>query len=414
MSLVELERVLTRWLVERGLDARGEAEVLDGLCAQLVEGGVPIWRAATGLELLHPLLDARGCRWLRGEGILNEDYGRKDPEQPDDEEWRTSPFYHLVFVSNEGELRRRLDRSYRRGEFPLLDAFQDQGATDYVAFAVDYGALFGRVGGLLCSFQTDRAGGFLDEEIDLLRGLSRPLGLTYKALTAVETVRTLATTYLGADAAARVLDGAIARGRPEAVRTVLWYSDLEGFTRVADTAPGEALIGFLNDYAEIVVTHIHEHGGQVLKFVGDGILAMFPLHDGAGPCGRALDAAEATLAGVERLGEERAAAGQLATGLHVALHVGEVLYGNIGSPDRLDFTAVGPAVNEVARIETLCRSLEQRVIVSSAFAAEAGPARQRLVSLGRYALKGVRRPEELFTLDPDISAPVAAPGSPPG
>jgi adenylate cyclase len=137
----------------------------------------------------------------------------------------------------------------------------------------------------------------------------------------------------------------------------------------------------------------------VLKFIGDGILAMFPLRDDHDPCARALDAGQAALAEVDRLVRERTVAGRPATDIHLALHIGEVLYGNIGSPDRLDFTVVGPAVNEVARIEALCRSLDQRVIVSAAFAAAAGPARARLVSLGRYALRGVRRPEELFTLD---------------
>lgn len=411
MTLDKLEQELAGWLVERGLDATSEAEILDGLCTQLVGGGVPIWRGATGLELLHPLLDARGCRWLRDEGILKEDYIREDTEDPDSDEWRRSPFYQLAITETEAELRRRLDDgSYHRGEFPLLDAFQDRGSTDYVAFSVYYGPFFGRVRGMLCSFQTDRPGGFEDTEVGLLRAVARPLGLAFKTLIAAETARTLACTYLGANAAERVLEGAIVRGRPETVRAVLWYSDLEGFTRIADTAPADALIGFLNDYAETVVSQVHAHGGQVLKFMGDGVLAMFPLGGDAEPCGCALDAAETTLVQIDRLRRERDAKGALATGLHLALHVGEVLYGNIGSRDRLDFTVVGPAVNEVARIEALCRSLEQRVIVSSAFAAEAGADRRRLVSLGRYALKGVRRPEELFTLDPG-AASLDDPGS---
>lgn len=400
MTAGGLGHALLAWLVRQGLEAGSEAQVLDGLCERLVAAGVPVWRAATGSDLLHPLLDARGCRWLRGQGIVQEDYHR-EPEDPErsEEGWVRSPFHRLL-AEGGSELRRRLDGGYRRGEFPLLDQLQDQGATDYVAFAVGYGVRSGAVPGLLCSFQTDRPGGFLDAELDLLRELAPGLALVFKAMVAVETTRTLATTYLGADAGARVLDGAIARGRCEEVRAVLWYSDLEGFTRIADTAPGTELLAFLNDYAEQVVAQVHGHGGQVLKFIGDGILAMFPLAEGKAPCARALDAAGGALAAAERLREERARAGRPATGIHVALHVGEVLYGNIGSPDRLDFTVVGPAVNEVARIESLCRSLEQRVIVSSAFAAEAGEARARLVSLGRYALKGVRRPEELFTLDP--------------
>jgi adenylate cyclase len=140
----------------------------------------------------------------------------------------------------------------------------------------------------------------------------------------------------------------------------------------------------------------------VLKFMGDGILAIFPTHE-VSPCGRALDAAEAALDHIDRLNERRAGAGLPFTGVHLALHVGEVLYGNIGSRERLDFTVVGPAVNEVSRIEAMCRNIDQRVVISSAFAEAAGDQRRRLVSLGRYALRGVRRPEELFTLDPEAA-----------
>jgi adenylate cyclase len=403
--LATLELELTRWLVERGLDADSEAALLEELCVRLVAAGVPLWRAAAGTDLLHPLLDARGWRWERARGAGKEEYPRRETDEQDDEEWRRSPFYHVTVEAADGELRRRLDASYRRGEFPLLDRLQDEGCTDYVAFAVAYGdaARLGPVPGQVCSFQTDRPGGFLPEEIELLRHLARPLALAHKAIHGMETARTLATTYLGVDAGTRVLAGAIARGATEAVRAVLWYSDLEGFTRIADTAPGEALIALLNAYAGAVVEEIHAHGGQVLKFVGDGILAMFPLRDDAEPCARALDAAVAVLAAADRLRRQRLAAGLPATGIHLALHVGEVLYGNIGSRDRLDFTVVGPAVNEVARIEALCRSLDQQVIVSSAFAAADEAARSRLVSLGRYALKGVRRPEELFTLDPEAA-----------
>jgi adenylate cyclase len=408
MSHDALEREITAWLIGRGLTAEDEALVLDGLCARLLAAGVPLWRVASGSEVLHPILDARGCRWRRGQQAVRrrgqqavrEDYSRGALD--DAEAWLRSPFRHLVEVLQAAEFRCRLDQTHARGRFPLLDQWQDEGSTDYVAFVANY---HGEAGtslppGMVCSFQTDRPGGFRDDELLLLRRIVPALALACKAISAVETARTLVATYLGEDAGRRVLEGAIARGVTETVRAVLWYSDLEGFTRVADTAPGEALIAFLNAYAETVVERIHAEGGQVLKFMGDGILAMFPLRDDASPCARALDAAEATLAAVERLGQERAAAGLPTAGIHIALHVGDVLYGNIGSRDRLDFTVVGPAVNEAARIEALCRSLDQRVIVSSAFAAEAGAAGTRLVSLGRYALKGVRRPEELFTLDP--------------
>jgi adenylate cyclase len=235
----ELEAEITSWLVSAGLAAADEGEMLDGFCSRLVAGGVQLWRAATGAELLHPLLDARGCRWLRGESLVKENYARNGSDYGDEQEWLTSPFYVLTRTPGHGELRRRLDYTYQRGEFALLDRFMDAGSTDYLALALSYGGRlrFGELQGLLCSFQTDRPGGFLDTEVELLRRLAPVLALTFKSVIAVETAGTLMATYLGEDAGRRVMAGAIDRGVAETVRAVLWYSDLEGFTRIADETP---------------------------------------------------------------------------------------------------------------------------------------------------------------------------------
>ena len=155
----------------------------------------------------------------------------------------------------------------------------------------------------------------------------------------------------------------------------------------------------LNDYAEVLVSAIHKQGGQVMKFIGDGMLATFETGDSAEDCRRGLAAAEDAFAGVAALNVRRAADNRPTTGFYLSLHVGDVFYGNIGSDDRLDFTVIGPAVNEVTRINGMCRSLEQDLVLSSAFAEAAGPARARLCGLGRYALRGVARPQELFTLE---------------
>jgi len=160
------------------------------------------------------------------------------------------------------------------------------------------------------------------------------------------------------------------------------------------------MLALLNDYAGCLTEAIHAHSGQVLKFVGDGILAIFRDDEQSRACSRALDAAHKAAADMQVLNEQRHAAGQTCTGFTLALHFGDLLYGNFGGRTRLDFTALGPAVNEASRINDMCRSLDQRVIVSSAFANAAGNRRAALVSLGRYALKGVVKPQELFTLDP--------------
>jgi adenylate cyclase len=396
------EVAIARWLVDFTLERDDETALLGGYCERLAAAGVPLLRVATGSEVFHPTLDARGGRWTRGRGVELEEVTREQVETAaGEEEWRRSPFYQLA-EGGAKELRRRLGENYEQGEFELLDRLaRDYGMTDYFALSISYGpgSTLGVIAGLVISYQTDREGGFDQAELGLLRRLTRLFALAYKAIASVHTGRSLLKTYLGPDPARRVLKGAIVRGKAEPVEAVLWYSDLQGFTRIADTAPRDQLLDLLNEYADCLVSTIGAHQGEVLKFIGDGILAMFSLGN-ASPCVRALDAAEAALRHVETLNAQRRADGSPWTDIHLALHVGEVLYGNIGSRERLDFTVVGPAVNEVARIEAMCRSLDQRIVTSSAFAEAAGETKGRLVSLGRYALRGVARPEELFTVDP--------------
>ncbi len=283
----------------------------------------------------------------------------------------------------------------------MLDRFQDDGVTDYVAFAVSVGEdlRLGDGEGIVASWTTDAPRGFTDAQFDLLAAIMPALTLVFTLRTTNRNARTLITTYLGSDAANRVLAGNIIRGRATPIQAVVWFSDLVGFTRISDTTSAETVLSLLNDYAEAQVEEIEQHGGHVLKFIGDGMLAIFPHDDTASACRHALDAAIEHRYRIAELSRRRAASGLPVTDTHVALHIGELLYGNLGSPRRLDFTVLGPAVNEAARIESLCSSLDQQVIVSTAFADAAGEARGLLVSLGRYAMKGVGRPQELFTLD---------------
>jgi adenylate cyclase len=285
----------------------------------------------------------------------------------------------------------------------MLDRFQDQGISEYVAFSVRVSQTirFGETEGMVASWTTDAPDGFTDEQIELLSGLMPPLTLAYMLRTTYRDTRTLLTTYLGRHAAERVLAGNIVRGRAEPIQAVIWFSDLVSFTRISDNISPDELLHLLNDYAQAIVEEIEAHDGHVLKFIGDGILAIFPDADTTKACARALDAAIEMRARIEALNARRSAAGLPVTDTHLALHAGELLYGNLGGPRRLDFTVLGSAVNEAARIEALCASLDQKVIVSWAFAEAAGDARSRLVSLGRYAMKGVARPQELFTLDPE-------------
>ena len=389
------------WIVDRALAGATEVAILTGVCERLEAAGFALMRASVANDLLDPTYDSRGVRWNRGKAGIEEVFARTAGSVVN-ESWTRSPFFALA-ESGRSRLRRRLDATYRRGEFPLLDGFADQGATDYVAFAtpVDERVRLGEGQGIVSSWLTDASGGFSDTQVETIERLLPTLALVFMLHTAHRTARTAITTYLGADAGLRVLAGNIVRGRATPITAVVWYSDLVGFTRITDTVDPDVVLALLNDYAEVQVEAIEAHGGHVLKFIGDAVLAIFPDDDTTCACTRALDAAAEQHRRIAALNARRAAASLPVTATHLALHLGELLYGNVGSPRRLDFTVLGPAVNEAARIEALCGSLEQPVIVSSAFADAAGrDARQRLVSLGRYAMKGVARPQELFTLDP--------------
>jgi adenylate cyclase len=297
-------------------------------------------------------------------------------------------------------LRRRVDRA-AQDEFSVLADLLAEGMTDYVAiisrFAAD--SVIGDMDGVYMSWATRTPAGFTDDQIAALERIAPALALAIKSVSLARKIGALMETNIGRDARARVLAGRIVRGIAERIDAVVWFSDLRGFTRITDTAP-EQVIPLLNDYADAIVSAIHEHGGDVLKLIGDGTLAIFTADDRKDACGAALVAAIAARERVSKLNKRRAADGKPTTDMYLGLHVGEVFYGNVGSRERLDFTVIGPAVNEASRIAAMCRSVDQPVLLSSAFA-EVGDIKRRLVSVGRYALRGVAQPQELFTLDPD-------------
>ncbi|HVE50527.1 MAG TPA: adenylate/guanylate cyclase domain-containing protein [Casimicrobiaceae bacterium] len=394
---------IDRWIISALLDGADEAAVLAGTCERLSEAGVPLFRAALASDMLDPSYDSLGVRWTRGEGAIHETFLRASDDESS-EEWLASPFYRLVSGSDE-HLRRRLDASLDPNEFPVLNEFKQRGGTDYVAMIVRLGEsnALGTTRGVVGSWLSDARNGFDDASIALLSAVLPTLSTSFLWRSMQRSVRSLLTTYLGSDAAERVLAGNVVRGRAEAIRAVVWYSDLAGFTRISDAHAAEIVLTMVNDYAEAQVEAIEAQGGHVLKFIGDGLLAIFPDGDDVAACTRALDAALAQRRRIDALNAKRRAANLPVSDAHVALHIGELLYGNLGSERRLDFTVLGAAVNEAARIEALCGSLDQPIIVSSAFKDACGEACARLVSLGRYAMKGVGRPQELYTLDPDAN-----------
>ena len=396
-----------QWVIEAGLLGVGEAELLNGFCERLRQAGLPLSRAVVIVDTLHPVHEGRVFRWRadQAEASPGVAYGRTS-EGEAAESWRRSPFHRLL-ETGESALRRRVSPE-AAAEFSVLADYLAQGQTDYLALVHRFasGRSFGEMDCVYSSWTSDGPAGFSDEQVAALGRLVPALALAVKCASLAQIAATLVETYLGRDAGRLVLTGRIARGVAERISAVLWFSDLRGFTRITDTAPPEQVIPLLNDYAEAVVSSVHEAGGDVLKLIGDGALAIFRAAEPGEACRRALAAEAAMRARIAAVNERRAGEGLPTTDAYLGLHIGEVFFGNVGSLERLDFTVIGPAVNEVSRIAAMCRSAERDALASSAFASAALPAdRARLVSVGCYALRGVARPQELFTLEPAPPGP---------
>ena len=392
-------QALSDWLVEQGLRGATLDDVLAGFCEGVRGLGIPLWRGHIAMRTLHPSFEALTFRWIREEGVQRDDIEDTNELAAD---WQASPYSHM-FDNDLEKLRRRLVGPDAVVDFALLESFRDQGATDYVARVMPFrdSTQSNRPAGMLTSWTTDRPGGFHDEEIAILDRLQPRLALTIKTILGEQITRNIADTYIGREAGARILNGEIKRGSVEVIHAVIFFADLRGFTALTEKVPRDDLVPMLDDYLECMARPIVEHGGQVLKFMGDGLLATFELSDKTDDsiCRDSLDAALEALRHADELNNARTAEGKPTTGIDVALHLGDVLYGNVGAYDRLDFTVIGPAVNEASRIESLCDSIGRRLLVSNTFAAAATQCTGRLLSLGAHQLRGLDRAQELFTLD---------------
>lgn len=404
MKLDEAELAgLSAWLNQMSLAGLGEAELVGAFCARLQQFGIPLTRGTVLIDTLHPIHEGRAFLWTTGAAQAREiEYGRTR-EGPAADAWRRSPLYYMV-ETNQSRLRRRLSDPPpdNMPDFAAFEELRREGITDYLALVARFAGrgIIGDMDAVYSVWNSAAPAGFDDGHVAVLERLITPLAAALKCVSLARIASTLVETYLGRDAGRRILSGRIERGIAERIGAVLWYSDLRSYTRITETAAPDQIIPLLNDYAEVVISAIHAAGGDVLKLIGDGTLAIFQENDGGTACRSALATAVAVHRGVRELNARRAAAGQPVTEVYLGLHVGEVFYGNIGSLDRLDFTVVGPAVNEVSRIAAMCRSVERDVLVSESFAATADSAdRNRLVSVGRFALRGVSRAQELYTLD---------------
>jgi len=399
---------LADWLAESGLRNLPLEEMVDGFSRRLADMGVPVARTFVGMNTLHPMVRMRSMIWDRatGPGTYFE-FHHADIDAPILQE---SPFASML-RDGVAERRRRVDDPLVVREAPMFEELHAAGMTEWLGRVFPFGELVPGFGGpreaepaerlwLVCSLTTDRPGGYLESDMAVLKQALPLFALAAKAVTMRAIGYGLLAAYLGDDPASRVFAGTVHRGEVQSVEAIVFFTDLRCFTALADTTPGRELIALLDECFECMVAPVVKRGGEVLKFIGDGLLAAFA----AGPAGRAeacsaaLDAATEALALMAALNVRRRAEGRQATELDISLHIGTVQYGNVGTAARLDFTVIGPAVNEASRIEKLCEPLGHNLLISRQFAEAAVSCRSRLMSLGRHRLRGVREETELFAL----------------
>lgn len=389
---------IAAWLMQQGLQGASEVDILSGFCDACHEKGLLLGRSLALMDTLHPVYEGRAFRWDRLEPVEPVfEYGPSS-EGLAQENWLRTAFYHLL-TTGDTEVRRRIGFGDPI-DFYMLDTLHEAGHTDYIAFVhrFEETGTIGEMDSFFSNFSTIAPEGFSEPDLEALRRLVPGLGLAIKCTALGRIARTIAEVYLGEDAARHVLEGKITRGKTERISAALWFSDLANYTRISDTAEPDEIIPMLNDYAAVVISSIHDSGGNVLKLIGDGTLAIFKAEDTGDVCAAALRAEALLRQRLRDLNSQRQIEGRPVTEVYLGLHIGDVFYGNIGSIDRLDFTVIGPAVNEVSRIASMCHSVDRNILMSSNFVSMVPETHKGdLVSVGRYALRGVKRAQELFT-----------------
>jgi adenylate cyclase len=377
-------RSVVDWLEDGARSAPRADEVLGQLCGRLFERGMPLWRVAVFVRTLHPDIMGRAFFWQPGAEVRVETASYEFMDTP---EFRDSPV--VAVYKTRQALRRHLDDPNCPDDFPLLRDLRAQGATDYVAFP-----LFFTDGSIhVATWTTKRKGGFTPQEFADLQSVIAPLARVAEVRALRRTAENLLETYIGNQAGERVMAGKIRRGDVEAIRAAIWLSDMRGFTTLSERLPPRELIALLNRYFDAQVPAILEGGGEVLKFMGDGLLAIFPIAtdgDAAAVCRRALACA---LAARDRIAEMPRTENTEGTRFGLALHAGEVMYGNIGGGNRLDFTCIGPAVNLAARLEKVAAKLGETIVASADFARHFP---KELVRRGEFPVAGFAAPQTVY------------------
>jgi adenylate cyclase len=385
-----LGNAVIEWLAGEALLDSEPAAIYGELCQRLRGVGMPILRGQVAFRILHPLYDASALNWNVGRGVLVDHFSPDDGSGS--EQFLRSPGGHAL-KHGLPVLRRRLTGETALFDFPVLQELHAQGGTDYVFFLVPFDST-GQTG-VICSWLGDRAAGFTDSEIAQLQRISRQLSIALKSKIERSVAQNVAHAYLGKRAGQAVLNGLIRRGDGEKITAALWYSDLRHSTELADHLTAEAFLGLLGRYFEMTAAAVLDHGGEVVSLIGDAVLGLFRVESSPEEaCGRALAAAHEAR---RRLTASQPATSDAALDFGISLHLGQVIYGNVGVPERLQFTLVGPAVNMVVRVQDLTKQLGCPLLASAPFAAAtAGPWRP----LGEHLLRGFETPMPILTMTP--------------
>ena len=367
------------WLTDGARSAQSSEGVLTELCGRLAACGLPLWRVSVFVRTLHPEFLGRQFLWTDGQGtqVKSAPFARRE-----DADFRQSPVVRVIATGL--PIRRRLAEPGDAADFTVLGEFRAQGATDYYAAPL----LFTNGEIHVATFATRRSGGFTDAGLADLAAIVNPLARVAEVRALRRTAVNLLDAYVGHDAGERILSGRIQRGDCEVIRAAIWLSDMRGFTGLADSVTPQELIALLNRFFDCQVPAILENGGEVLKFMGDGLLAIFRVSDDAGAaaaCHRAMTAARQARTALAAMAGTGQTDNMTPVRFGLALHLGDALYGNIGGGGRLDFTCIGPAINLAARLEKLAGRLGRAIVCSRAFARHVAG---EVVTLGEFG--GVR------------------------
>ena len=378
---------ILEWLSGQALHDTEPGALYGELCQRLRGVGLPILRGQVAFRILHPLYDASIVSWDAGRGAVVELY--KPDNGAERERFMRSPYGH-VLAQRLPILRRRLTGETALLDFETLEEMRALGGTDYVLFVVGFDPA--AQNGILCSWLGDRPTGFTDGEIAELQRVTRELAIALKSKIERSVAQNVAHAYLGKRAGQAVLNGLIRRGDGEKITAALWYSDLRQSTALADRLSAEAFLSLLGRYFEMTAAAVLDHGGEVVSLVGDAVLGLFRVEGTPQEaCGRALAAAHDAR---RRLGASRGSAAE-PIDFGISLHLGQVIYGNVGVPERLQFTLVGAAVNEVVRVQDLTKQLGHPLLATAPFARAVAGAWH---PLGEHALRGFESPMPILTL----------------